>query len=160
MKKIYLLLCSIFAINEYSQAQLLPPNQPEQNSCDALVLCGNTFTSPYAYQGRGTTYDLNNTPCSGGEDNVMWLRLNVNTAGTIVFDLTPIIPTDDYDFAVIDMTGKDCNSLTSNDVIRCNFNNNNPGSNVNGTIGLNTSSTINTVAGGTFGSSYVAAINA
>lgn len=160
MKKIYLLLCSIFAINEYSQAQLLPPNQPEQNSCDALVLCGNTFTSPYAYQGRGTTYDLNNTPCSGGEDNVMWLRLNVNTAGTIVFDLTPIIPTDDYDFAVIDMTGKACNSLTSNDVIRCNFNNNSPGSNVNGTIGLNTSSTINTVAGGTFGSSYVAAINA
>lgn len=160
MKKFYTILSLLLTSSLYINAQLLPPNQPEQNSCDALVLCGNTFTSPYAYQGRGTTYDLTNTPCSGGEDNVMWIRLNVNTAGTIVFTLAPLIGTDDYDFAVVNMTGKACNAITTNDVIRCNFNNNSPGSNVNGVIGLNTTSTINTVAGGTFGSSFLAPINA
>ncbi len=160
MKKIFTLLLGICAIHITALAQLLPVNQKEQNACDALVLCGNKFTSPYAYQGYGTKMDLTNTPCSGGEANSMWLRLNVNTAGTIVFTLTPTIATDDYDFAVVNLTNKDCNNITSADVIRCNYNNNSPGSNVNGAIGLNNASLIQFVGAGTFGSSFAQQITA
>jgi len=160
MKKIFILVLFALLICIDSFAQLLPVNQKEQNACDALVLCGNTFTSPYSYQGRGTVYDLNGTPCSGGEDNVVWIRLNVNTPGTIVFTLSPLSPTDDYDMAVLDITNKTCAGLTSADVIRCNFNNNQPGSNVNGVIGLNTTSTTNFVLGGSFGNSFLQQINA
>lgn len=160
MKKIYLYFVFLLCCCTTAYSQLLPVNQKEQNACDALVLCGNTFTSPYSYQGRGSVYDLNNTPCSGGEDNVVWIRLNVNTPGTIVFTLTPLVATDDYDLAVLDITGGSCASLTTANVIRCNFNNNQPGSNVNGAIGLNNTSTINFVTGGSFGNSFLQQINA
>lgn len=155
----FLLVFALFASKEL-KAQLLPPNQPEQNACQALVLCGNTFTSPYGYQGIGTVSDLTNTPCFGGEGNSMWLRLDITTGGILVFAITPIIPTDDYDFAVVDGTATGCSALTSANAIRCNFNNNNPGSNVNGTIGLNTTSTTPTVPAGTFGNSYCQQITA
>lgn len=98
MKKILLLLLTTCISTIFSHAQLLPPNQPEQNSCDALVLCGRTFHSPYAYQGIGTSLDLNGSPCGAGEDNAMWMRLDINTPGTIVFTIAPVIPQDDYDF--------------------------------------------------------------
>ena len=142
-------------------AQLLPVNQPEQNACTALQLCGNTFFTPYSYQGNGTVNDLATTPCGlgSGENNAVWLKLVVNTPGSIVFSITPVATADDYDFAVINATGADCNNLTSANVIRCNFNNNAPIFN-NGIVGLNTTSTITTVASGTTGSSYLQQITA
>ena len=154
-----LTLCTTLFGAAKTNAQLLPPNQPEQDACQALMICGNTFTSPYGYQGIGVVSDLTNTPCFGGEGNVMWLRLEITSPGTIVFAITPIIPTDDYDFAVVNGTAG-CTGLTSANAIRCNFNNNNPGSNVNGTIGLNSTSVIPTVAAGTFGQSFCQQITA
>lgn len=141
-------------------AQLLPPNQPEQDACNAIALCGNSFTSPYSYQGIGTVTDLTSTPCSGGEGNSMWLVLNVTAPGSIVFTLSPISPEDDYDFAVLDITNTSCENLSSANVIRCNFNNNNPGSNVDGVIGLNSTSTIPNVTAGAFGNSFCQQIDA
>ncbi|WP_118976871.1 gliding motility-associated C-terminal domain-containing protein [Taibaiella koreensis] len=140
-------------------AQLLPPNQPEQDACNALVLCGSSFTSPYSYQGVGTLNNLGTTPCGSGEDNSVWLKLTASTSGTLVFSIAPVSPQDDYDFAVLDISGTTCSSLSSANVVRCNFNNNQPGSNVNGVIGLNTTSTLSYVAGGTFGSSFCQQLN-
>lgn len=90
----------------------------------------------------------------------MWMRLDINTPGTIVFTIARVIPRDDYDFLVVNMTGNACDAITPNDVIRCNFNSNLPGSDVNGVIGLNNTSTTNFVAAATYGSSYLAPINA
>lgn len=140
-------------------AQLLPPNQLEQDACTPIILCGETFTSPYSYQGVGTTNNLTTTPCSGGENNAVWLRLNITGPGIIVFEIIPLNNADDYDFAVVNATGVNCNSLTSSNVIRCNFNNNQPIFN-NGIVGLNTSSLINNVTAGTTGSSYLQQITA
>ncbi|WP_118950179.1 gliding motility-associated C-terminal domain-containing protein [Taibaiella helva] len=142
-----------------SVAQLLPPNQPEQDACNALVLCGSSFTSPYSYQGVGAINNLGTTPCGSGEANSVWLKLTVSTSGTLVFTITPISPQDDYDFAVLNISNTTCSNLSSANVVRCNFNNNQPGSNVNGVIGLNTTSTVQTVAGGTFGSSFCQQLN-
>ncbi len=143
-----------------AQAQLLPPLQPEQEACNALRLCGNSFATPYSYQGYGATNDLFGTPCSGGENHSVWIRLEVATAGTIVFTISPVSPEDDYDFAVLDVTGIDCNDLMPTQVIRCNFNNNSPGSNVNGVVGLNTTSTVNNVSAGFTGNSFCQQITA
>jgi len=155
---ILLLFVALTAANRTS-AQLLPPNQPEQDACDALVLCGSTFTTPFSYQGEGQVFDLTTTPCASPEANSMWLRLNVNTAGIIVFDITPFTPTDDYDFAVVNITNSSCNPISQSNVIRCNFNNNSPVFN-NGALGLNTTSTTQFVPGGSFGQSYLQQINA
>ncbi|RYZ55663.1 MAG: gliding motility-associated C-terminal domain-containing protein [Sphingobacteriales bacterium] len=156
---LFLLFTAIAGGNNAS-AQLIPPLQPEQDACSPILLCGYSFTSPYSYQGIGSVNDLINTPCSGGEGNSMWIRLNVDVAGTIVFTLAPLNLTDDYDFAVLNVTNVPCTGLTSSNVIRCNFNNNQPGSNVNGIVGLNTTSGSNFTTAGAFGGSFLQQINA
>src|SRR5690242_6595181 len=92
----------------------LPPNQPEQDACNALQICGSSFSTPYSYTGIGKHLDLDQTPClpsaGGGEKNSVWLKLRVLQAGSIVFKITPVSPDDDYDFAVIDATGKNCDA--------------------------------------------------
>ena len=119
MKGVLLTLLLLIAtfIAKSGFAQLLPPNQPEQDACGALVLCGNTFTTPFSYQGIGLVPDLVTTPCGSGEANSMWLFLSVNTPGIIVFEITPLTQTDDYDYAVVDITNRSCNSFTQADVI-------------------------------------------
>lgn len=157
----FMLWCFIFFFGGGDvMAQSLPPNQPEQDACNALVLCGSNFSTPYSYQGVGTGINLSNTPCGAGEDNSMWLKLTVSTPGRIVFTITPVSPQDDYDFAVLNITGGNCNNLSSANVVRCNFNNNEPGSNVNGVIGLNTTSTQPFVQGGAYGGSFCQQITA
>ena len=163
-KGLRLSLLSVFCITALcwgnkAMAQLLPPNQPEQNACQALQLCGNTFTSPYGYQGTGTVFDLSNTPCLGGEANSMWLRLEITTPGILVFSIAPLVTTDDYDMAVVDITTAGCENTNTAPVIRCNFNNNLPAYN-NGIIGLNTTSTVQFVTSGFTGNSYLQQINA
>lgn len=155
------LLLSLLVSVVVVHAQLLPVNQPEQNACTALQLCGNTFSTPYSYQGNGTVNDLPATPCGfgAGENNAVWLKLVVSAPGSIVFTITPVATADDYDFAVVNATGVDCNNLTSANVVRCNFNNNQPVFN-NGVVGLNATSTVTSVASGTTGSSYLQQITA
>lgn len=150
---------ALFA-TQFCQAQLLDPNQPEQQACNAIVLCGDSFTSPFSYQGEGLTNELPSTPCGGGENESMWIRLNVTTGGSIVFTLSPLSVNDDYDFAVVDITTTGCENLSSANVVACNFNNNNPGSNVNGVIGINSTSTMPFVASGSFGNSFCQQIDA
>lgn len=141
-------------------AQLLPPNQPEQDACGALVICGNGFSSPYSYDGTGVSPDMPTTPCNGGEDNAMWLKLVITSPGVLVFTITPQLTTDDYDFAVINGTGKSCSALSYSDVVRCNFNRNVPVTN-NGIVGLSTAPGLPTsVPANTPGQNYVSKIDA
>lgn len=134
-------ICFIAGLQLMAQTNYqLPPNQPEQDACNALQLCGGSFFTPYSYTGSGKKLDLDATPCSlqpgGGETNSVWLRIHVASAGSIVFKIQPVNPTDDYNFAVLNATGKDCGSVTLNDVVRCNYSINLPGGNTNGITGL------------------------
>jgi gliding motility-associated-like protein len=139
---------------------VLPPDQPEQDACNALPLCGGQFFTPYSYQGIGLVSDLTQTPCGDGEDNSMWLKVTVANAGQIIFKIIPLDTTDDYDFAVLNVTDVNCSRLSPSDVVRCNFNNNFPGSNALGIVGLNTTSTLTAVPDGATGDSFLAAIDA
>ncbi len=165
-KKYILLFCLIIAFisNNNLVAQTthqLPPNQPEQDACNALQICGSQFFTPYSYTGTGTHLDLNETPCfpsnGGGEKNSVWLRINVLQAGNILFKLTPVNPSDNYNFAVLDITGKDCSALTLKDVIRCNYNSNIPAS-AGGATGLSDTSRTPYVQSGAFGESFAQAV--
>ncbi|MBV9963718.1 MAG: hypothetical protein JO072_15865, partial [Parafilimonas sp.] len=137
----------------------LPPNQPEQDACNAIQLCGSFFNTPYSYTGRGKILDLDSTPCSpqpkGGEQNSVWLKVHVLQAGSIIFKITPVNPDDDYDFAVINATGKTCGPLFLKDVVRCNYNSHAP--NDNGVIGLSDSSRKPYILAGTIGYSFAQA---
>lgn len=160
MNRFYALTISLLIfLAPKSFAQLLPPLQPEQDACNALQLCGNAFFSPYSYQGEGLLTDIVATPCSGFENNSMWLKVTVNTAGTIVFTITPVVVADDYDFAIVDGTNTPCNNLASAPIVRCNFNNNQPVFN-NGVVGLNNTSVQPYVGAGVTGNSFLQQITA
>ena len=157
--KLFLIIVCVVGISSVGKAQLLPVNQPEQNACGALQLCGNTFFTPYSYQGEGTVLDLGTTPCFSPESNSVWLKLVVSSPGIIVFTITPVAPADDYDFAVVNITNGVCSNIQQSEVIRCNFNNNQPIFN-NGILGLNTTSTLTSVIGGTTGSPFLQQVTA
>jgi len=146
-------------------AQTLPANRVEQDACGAIQICGNSFSTPYSYVGNGLVDDLYGTPCDAGgasqtgEDNAVWLRLNIITSGTIVFTLTPNVNTDDYDWAIVNLTGKSCDNFSSSDVVRCNFNNNYPVYN-GGVTGLNMTSNLTGAASGVTGNSFLRRIDA
>ena len=129
-----LLLVAVCFTGNFIKAQtthLLSPNQPEQDACNALVLCGNSFYTPYSYQDTGKKLDLTATPCGvgyPGEFNSVWFRVNINTGGKLVFKIIPVDSADDYDFAILNSTGIDCSDLKPENVVRCNFNVN-PGRN-------------------------------
>jgi gliding motility-associated-like protein len=156
-----LLVAAYLALPFFSSAQrVLPPNQPEQDACHALSLCGGKFFTPYSYSGTGRNIDLASTPCGSGEDNSMWLKVVIATPGNMVFRIIPADTLDDYDFAVLDASSANCSSLTLSEVVRCNFNNNWPGSNPMGIVGLSNSGTLPYVPDGDTGNSFCQAIQA
>jgi gliding motility-associated-like protein len=157
---LFIIACMLWPCCGFSQQTVLAPNQPEQDACHALSICGGKFFTPYSYQGIGRVADLTNTPCGSGEDNSMWITVTVATAGKIAFQIIPKDTADDYDFAVLDATNISCSNLLPDSVVRCNFNNNLLGSNVKGIVGLSTATTVDYVQSGAYGMSYVAAIDA
>lgn len=150
----FLAVCvALTAGSASAQNQALSPLRPEQDPCNAITFCPPIFATDSSYTGPGFV----STPGAClTESNSLWLRVDVVTSGNIVFTITPANATNDYDFAVYQSTN--CNALGA--PIRCNANNNNPGSNINGQVGLNTTSFLTNVVGGTFGNSYLAQINA
>jgi len=104
------------------QAQTLPPLQSEQDACGALELCGRTFFTPYSYTGYGRIQEQVMTGPYAAcfyEGNSVWFRLEVATAGTIVFTITPVNTNNDYDFSIFNITGKTCDSIGEHTRVRC-----------------------------------------
>ncbi len=161
MKRIPHALALLCLLTSGLHAQTLPPFQPEQDACNALPLCGGVFTTPYSYSGYG--YKLEQiVNYAGGdacfsESNSVWLKLQVATPGTIAFSITPVNTSNDYDFAVYNITGKTCDSIKLSTRVRCNgcdiFSS--PG----GLTGLSSTAT-GTVSGPGPGPAFISAINA
>ena len=61
-----------------------------QNDCvDAIVICGNTGFSGLTATGVGISELSPFNVCSSQENNSIWLKLSIDTAGTLAFTLTP-----------------------------------------------------------------------
>lgn len=104
----------------------LPPNQPEQDCFGAIPLCQNTYFQPNAYQGRGSEPDEINGTISCmilGERNSVWYIFRVETPGNLCFTITPVDTTDDYDWAVYNLTNASCAQIGNNPALEvaCNF---------------------------------------
>ncbi len=119
IKRILLSLLTLTSFNAAVSAQSLPPGQPEQDACNALALCGGSFTTPYSYNGFGTIKEQSQPTACFDESNSVWLKVVVATPGEIRFIITPADPTNDYDFAVYNITGKTCDSVSDRTRVRC-----------------------------------------
>lgn len=86
----------------------------EQNCENPILVCNNIFRTTDAYE--NSIYDQMdfNLPCMEGDiSNGVWFRVNPLTSGNLNFTVTPNIPSDDYDFAVFDITNYSCNNIST-----------------------------------------------
>ena len=61
-----------------------------QNDCvDAILICGNANLSGLTANGIGIQEITSDNACGSGENNSIWLKIKINTGGTLGFVLTP-----------------------------------------------------------------------
>ncbi|MDX1907938.1 MAG: hypothetical protein SF053_12965, partial [Bacteroidia bacterium] len=131
MKQLYNLgLLGLFwmgvTLNAFAQ---LPPNQPEQDCINALSVCQNVFTQTNSYQGEGLNpNEIDSGPsCLGsGELNDTWYIFTVQVSGNLAFSITPQNGSNDYDWAVYNLTTASCGDIFTNPALEvsCNFSGN------------------------------------
>ncbi len=99
---------------------------PTVQDCNgAIPVCQSTYFQANSFSGTGN-YPNEINPllsCLGGEINSVWYTFTVQTAGTLCFSITPNSPTDDYDWALFNLTNANCSDIATNAAlqVRCNF---------------------------------------
>lgn len=74
-----------------------------QNNCsDAIIVCGNSGFEGLTASGIGKQEISGSNSCDGEENNSIWLKLSIKTAGTLGFTLIPESSdiNEDFDFFV------------------------------------------------------------
>lgn len=98
--------------------------QPEQNCLQAIPLCQNVYSFANSFNGIGTgTNEINaaNSCLPNGEQNGVWFRFTVQTSGNLSFFISPNSSSDDYNWSLFDLTGKNCSDIfTGNLEVACN----------------------------------------
>lgn len=128
---------------------------PEQDCFRSILICSPTYTQSNSYSGVGSVVDVapGQTCLGNGEVNSVWYSITATQAGTFGFQLNPVNPNDDYDFAVFNLTGDSCSSIANGTLapIRCNY------SATTGATGLSSGATQTNV--GTSGPNQCSMIN-
>ncbi len=120
MKRLYyksvliLLAFIVYSIHIYAQ------RAPEQDCINAIPVCQESYYQPNSYEGEGQ--NPNEIPTGGGcpgnclasgEKNDVWYILTVQTGGYLGFIISPNNNSNDYDWAVYDLTNNECSDIYS-----------------------------------------------
>lgn len=103
-----------------------PPVLSGQDCSTAAVLCSSTTIVEAASAAGYGTQEINAAnSCwvSGGERQSKWYKFTAGNAGTLEFNLHPNVLTDDYDWAIFDVTTLGCPTTSSavQSAIACNW---------------------------------------
>ncbi len=153
LKYILLFLCFSFCLKAQT-------NLPEQDCIHAIPLCQNIYSTTTAYTGTGIIPNEINplySCLSTGEKNDVWYIFTVQSSGEINFTITPFSATDDYDWAVFNLSNSNCSAifLDSSLQVSCNYDANTGCGGATGPNGLMTACgqsepTIPAIAGQTY----------
>ncbi len=116
---------------------------PNNQDCLAAIpICQNVYSTTVSYTGEGNyPNEINSgSSCLGsGELNDVWYTFTVQQSGNLNFLITPNTSSDDYDWAVYNLTNNNCSDIFTNPSIEvsCNF------SATSGTTGPNGGSALN-----------------
>lgn len=120
-----LLLFAILSIFLFQNAK--SQSMPEQDCINAIEICDTFYLQTNSYIGPGNIpIEVNSSHlCDGGsvqagyiETNSVWYRLKVLSTGTLNFTLFPLAVTDDYDWAIYDITNANCDQIFFNPNLR------------------------------------------
>lgn len=138
-KKWHFLFCLILGLLHNA---VFAQNQPEQDCFGALPVCQSIYNQGNSYTGSGIQPNEINTASSclgSGEKNDVWYIFTVQVSGTLCFSITPNNPSDDYDWAVYNLTTASCSDIFTNPALEvaCNFEGNVGCNGVTGANGQN-----------------------
>ena len=87
----------------------------QQDCFDAISVCSNTYVQNTSFSGFGASQEVQpGVSCLGnGESNSAWYLFTVTSPGTLEFQLDPINPNDDYDFALYNLTNDSCSGIAA-----------------------------------------------
>ena len=97
-----------------------------QDCLGALPICQNVYSTTASYSGTGNyTDEINslNSCLASGEKNDVWYTFTVINSGNLSFLITPNQLSDDYDWAVYNLTNANCSDIYSNSALEvsCNY---------------------------------------
>ena len=104
-----------------------PPPVPSPQDCiNAIPICQDVYFELDAYQGVGNIPDEINSDLSclfSGEKNDVWYVFTVQEGGELAFTITPNVLSDDYDWAVFNLTTSPCSDINSDISLQvsCNY---------------------------------------
>ena len=110
-------------LSGFLSAQVIPT---EQDCPGALPICDSIYYELNAYSGTGNIPN-EITPAisclASGEKNDVWYFFTVQTWGILNFSITPNVMSDDYDWAVYNLTNNTCSQIATNPAlsVRCNY---------------------------------------
>lgn len=114
------LLCLLVPLLGFSQ---VPTNQ---DCLGAIPICQNVYSTTISYSNEGNIInEINsNSSCLGsGELNDVWYTFTVQQSGNLNFTITPNNSSDDYDWAVYNLTNNNCSDIFNMPglEVSCNF---------------------------------------
>ncbi|MBL4657439.1 MAG: gliding motility-associated C-terminal domain-containing protein [Flavobacteriales bacterium] len=102
-------------------------SQPTNQDClGAIAICQTIFVESNSYTGTGNVANEINAGTScllSGEKNDVWYQFTVQSGGSLCFTITPNLASDDYDWAVFNLTSNSCSEIFGNPALEvaCNY---------------------------------------
>lgn len=101
-------------------------NYPEQDCIGTINICNIIYVQDTGYLGEGLFHNEINdsTSCLGaGEMNGIWYKVHILSSGLLGFNIIPVDPSSDFDFAVFNLTNAHCFDIHNNAslMVSCNF---------------------------------------
>ena len=104
------------------------PVQPAQQDCNGAVpVCEEQYYQPNSYSGNNGSDIVPATSCLlDGEINNSWYVFTAETNGVLSFYISPNFSTDDYDWAVYNITNTGCDGISTgtSPELSCNYSSN------------------------------------
>lgn len=151
MKKIFCLIGCVFSF-----INLLKAQSPTVQDCPcAIPICQPVYSELNAYSGTGNIpQEINNIiSCLGqGEKNSVWYSFTVQSSGLLKFSITPNVLSDDYDWAVYNLSNANCSDIYANPSLEvaCNYAGTPGVTGPNGLPGMQNGPPINVLQGQTY----------
>ncbi|MDP9229602.1 MAG: PKD domain-containing protein, partial [Bacteroidota bacterium] len=101
-----------------------PPPLPGQDCNNAAILCNsNSFSQPTSNVGFGSQEVTPANSCwgLGGERQSKWFKFTIGCSGTLEFNINPVLSSNDYDWALWNITSDPTGCSTKGNSIACNW---------------------------------------
>ena len=87
-----------------------------QDCLGAIPVCQESYTQTSVFTGYGAFNEIQDASgcpysCMDGEKNSVWYIITCQSSGMMSFEINPVLPNDDYDWGVFNLTNAECGDI-------------------------------------------------